>query len=78
MLKKKKVVKWYKPKVHSGWSKDLTPIGRRRKVYKAHKTYLSTAKSLQALANITKDKPTKTKATADAKYFYRMHKKTGK
>jgi hypothetical protein len=82
MLKKKKVTKWYKPKVHSGWSKDLTPRGRRVKALKAHKTYLSTARSLQALANVNSgkkgDKATAVKARADAKYFYAMHKKTGK
>jgi hypothetical protein len=83
MLKKKKVIKWYKPKVHSGWSKDLTPRGRRVKALKAHgKSYLATARSLMALSNVNSgkkgDKATMVRARADAKYFYRMHKKTGK
>lgn len=76
---KKETVKWYKPKIHSGWSKDLTPMGRRRKAIIAHKgNYLSAARSLGALANVTKDKPTASKARADSKYFYKKHKETGK
>ena len=74
----RKTVKWYKPKIHSGWSKDLTELGRRRKAYKSHKTYLSTAKSLMALSNVSKDATTKRLAKSDAKYFYRKHKETGK
>ena len=78
----KKVVKWYKPKIHSGWDKNMTTLGRRRKALAAHKSYLSTAKSLQALANVNSgkkgDHATYVKASADAKYFYRKHKETGK
>ncbi len=74
----KKVVKWYKPKVHSGWSKDLTPRGRRRKSIIAHKNYLSAARSLQALSSVTTDKKTKRLAKQDANYFFRKHKETGR
>ena len=79
----KRKVKWYKPKVHSGWSKDLTPRGRRVKALRAHKgNYLSTARSLQALSNVNSGKKgdagTRKAAGADAKYFYEMHRKTGK
>ncbi len=75
----KKAAKWYKPKVHSGWDKNMTTLGRRRKSIIAHKgNYLSAARSLGALANVTKDKSTAVKARADAKYFYRKHKETGK
>lgn len=82
VLRKKKV-KWYKPKVHSGWRKDLTPRGRRIKALKAHKgNALSTARSLQALANVNAGKKgdagTRRAASADAKYFYKLHEKTGK
>lgn len=83
MLKKKKVVKWYKPKVHSGWEKGQSNVQRRRLALKAHKkSYLSAGRSLLALANINSgkkgDKATYLKARADANYFFRMHKKTGR
>ncbi len=77
MLRKKKV-KWYKPKVHSGWHKSQSPVYRRRLVKAKHKTYLSSARSMQALANVSKDSATKRMASADAKYFYKLHEKTGK
>lgn len=80
---KKKVVKWYKPKVHSGWSKHMTPRGRRVKALRSHKRdYLATARSLQALANVNAgkkgDKQTARLAALDARYFYKMHEKTKK
>ncbi len=80
MLKKKKVVKWFNPKVHSGWSKGATPIARRRKVLASHgKSYLSSGRSMLALANVNKGKKgdlmTRRLATADAKYFFKMNKK---
>jgi hypothetical protein len=79
MLKKKKTIKWFKPKVHSGWSKDDKPVTRRRKVYASHKrNALSSARSLQSLANVTQDKQTSRLAQSDANYFYKIHKKTGR
>ena len=71
--------KWYKPsKQDTGWHKNDPPTTRRRRALAAHKNHLSTAKSLQALSNITQDLPTKRAASADAKYFYKMHEKYGK
>ena len=75
------VKKWYKPKTHSGWSKDQSPSVRRAhliastpKNWSLHKRRLSAGRKIQALANITKDKTTEIKARADAKYFFRMLK----
>lgn len=76
MIKKKKVVKWYKPKVHSGWHKTQSPTYRRRLALKAHKSnYLATARSLQALSNTTTDKQTKVLSKRDANYFFDMNRK---
>ncbi len=67
--------KWYKPKGHSGWKKSQSPEYRRRLVLKAHKhSYLSAGRSMQALANVTKDKPTEKAASADARYFFKKCK----
>lgn len=71
--------KFFHPKVHMGWHKDLAMSTRRRKALKAHKgDNLATARALQALANVTQDKVTRQKAQADANYFYKRHAKTGK
>jgi hypothetical protein len=79
ITRKKKVVKWYKPKVHSGWTKNATPIARRRKVYASHKkNYLSSGRSMLALSNVSQDLKTSRLARQDANYFFRMHKKTGR
>ena len=86
MVKKavnKKTLKWFKPKVHSGWKKTLTPRGRRIKSLKSHKgNFLSTARSLGALANVNSgkkgDRQTYIKAKADSVYFYKKHKETGR
>lgn len=61
----------------SGWSKTK-PAGERRKaVLRAHKgNLLSSARSKQALANVTKDAQTKRLAQADATYFYREYRKS--
>jgi hypothetical protein len=71
--------KWYKPATrHTGWTKADPPGVRRRKALKAHDSdKLATARSLQALSNISQDEATKRKAREDAKYFYRMHKSQG-
>ena len=77
--KKKDSTKWYNPTIKSGWSKTDSQVTRRKKALKAHKgDYLSTAYSLQSLANVTKDEQTKTKAISDAKHFFALHKKTKK
>lgn len=62
-----------------GWSKDRSAIARRKAaIHSKNGHYLKAARSLQALANVTKDKTTAKLAQSDAKYFYKMHKKTGK
>lgn len=75
----KKVDKFYHPKVHMGWHKGDSITTRRRRALKAHKNqYLTTAKSLQALSNVTQDKTTSRLAGVDARYFFRKHKEIGK
>jgi len=39
---------------------------------------LSTARALNALANVTTDVETKRKARADASYLYKVHRQQGK
>jgi len=73
------VVKWFHPRIHTGWSKDMTTIGRRRKAIVAHKgNYLAAGRSLQALSNTTTDAKTKRLSALDARYFFRKHQETGK
>jgi len=76
---------WFNPKEGNlgGWSKDQTATTRRKEALQAttktmtlHKRYLKAARRLQALANVTQDKPTVKAAKADADYFYRMADKT--
>lgn len=68
--------KWFNPRTHSGWSKDMPEGKRRRLVLEAHKgNYLSAARSKMALANVTRDRATKLAARADAKYFFDLYKK---
>ncbi|MCD6317951.1 hypothetical protein J7M02_02660 [Candidatus Aerophobetes bacterium] len=75
----RRVKKWFKPKGHIGWSKDMSAKERRRIALKAKRgNYLKTARALLALANVTKDKETEKKARADAMYFFKMHKKRKK
>ncbi len=70
------VTRWFKPKKHSGWRKDMGIEKRRSRALSAHKgNALSTARSLQALANVTKDTTTKRAARKDALYFYAKHKR---
>lgn len=69
-------VKWFHPKVHTGWDKDDPAKTRRRKVLKAHKgNELSAARSMQALANVTEDRPTAVAARADARFLFKCHRK---
>jgi hypothetical protein len=71
--------KWYTHDTNTGWHKSQSPDYRRRLALKAHGgDYLSTARGLQALANVTKDKATERAARADAKYFFAMNKKHNK
>lgn len=69
--------KFFSPKIYdTGWHKDKAIGQRRLSMLKAHKgNYLTAAKALQALSNVTRDPGTKKAARADARYFYNMHKK---
>lgn len=66
---------WYEPGVETGWKKDMPEGKRRRLVLQAHKgDELSSARSMQAKANVTTDRETEQKARADAVYFFGEHK----
>jgi len=66
---------WYEPGVETGWEKDMYKGERRFLVLKAHKgDVLASARSMQALSNVTTDRETKRKARADALYFFGKHK----
>ena len=68
--------RWYSPKTEMGWEKDMAPSERRELALEAHEgDYLSTARALQALANVTTDKETKAKAREDAQYFFRLYRR---
>lgn len=78
------VRKWFGPAVAArppytlgGWRKDQKASVRRRlalssrpKNWSRKRRYLSAARALQALANVTKDLGTRAAAKADAAYFY--------
>jgi len=64
--------KFYHPKVEMHWHKDQSAGVRRANALKAHKrNKLSTARALQALANVTTDAKTAKLAKADADYFFK-------
>ncbi len=70
---------WFEPKVHTGWSKDLSQKARIAKSVRAHKgDLLAAARSLIALHNVTTDSTTKRLAKADADILFARHNKTGK
>lgn len=72
---------WFSPKTHSGWSKTETSTTRRRRLlasvpknWTMHRRYVTAGRKAQALSNVTKDRPTRLKARADASYFFRRAK----
>lgn len=70
--------RWARFETKTGWEKDMPIKERRGLVLNAHGgDYLSSARAMQQLANVTTDKETKTRAAADAKYFYAQHRKEG-
>ena len=72
----KRIVKFFNPKVHTGWHKGQSLEYRRRLVLTAHKgNHLSAGRGMQALANTTKDSATARAAKADANYFFKMNAK---
>lgn len=78
------MAKWFKEAVEarppytlSGWKKTQTADTRRKHALESRPKnwtkatrYRSAGRALQALANVTKEKVTKTKARADAEYFF--------
>ena len=89
IAKKPKVAKkkWFrkavmkKPPYKLGWKKTQSTSRRRQvalasrpKNWKLKTRYLSTARALTSLSNVTKDRRTKTLARADAKYFYKRYR----
>jgi len=76
--------KWFrkavrkKPPYHLGWKKTQSTATRRRKAiasrpksWSLKKRRTSAGRALTALANVTKDKRTKTLARRDASYFFK-------
>lgn len=67
--------RWFNPSVHTGWSKEKSPVIRRKLALGTHKgDYLSTGRAMMALANVTTDKATARAARQDALYFYAKHR----
>lgn len=78
-MKGKKKERWFQPGEHLTWAKEDTQATRRRNALKSRKgDNLATARALQALANVTKDKTTKVRASSDAKFFYAQYRKQHK
>lgn len=73
------VKRWFNPaKEHTGWRKDMGIAKRRSRALSAHKgNVLSTARSMQALANVThRSNPELSRvAQKDARYFYDKYNK---
>jgi len=75
---------WFRGAVHNkppynlgGWKKTESEGSRRYhalasrpKSWSLGRRYLSTARALQSLANVTRDRETRKKALSDARYFY--------
>ncbi len=67
--------RWFEAGASLGWRKD-DPTDKRRRVALRHRKgdLLATARALQALSNVTKDRQTKRLARVDAKYFFKKYK----
>jgi len=71
-----KAKQWFEPSVKTGWSKDIKQSTRIRRVVRAHKgDLLASARSLQALSNVTTDAETRRKAKSDAAILFRRYKR---
>jgi len=67
---------WFEPSVVTGWSKDLAQSTRINKVVRAHKgDLLASARSMQALSNVTTDSETCRKSKADANVLFKRYKR---
>lgn len=80
MNKKTKTEKWFKPSnTPLNWHKDDLPRTRRIKALQSRKgDLLATARALNALANVTREKSVKKLARIDAQYFFDRYKKENK
>jgi hypothetical protein len=68
--------RWYRPSLHTGWKADMPQDRRRKLVLDAHGgELLASARSMQALSNVTVDKTTKREAGLDARYFFKRYKR---
>lgn len=66
---------WFEPQVETGWEKGQPLPERRQNVLRAHGgNELASARSMQALANVTTDNETRREARADARYFYKRNR----
>lgn len=73
----KKVEKWFEPGKALGWNKSDNQDTRIMKALKSRQgNALKAGRALQALSNVTKDAEAKRKAGLDARYLFRLHKKT--
>ena len=77
-----KAVKEKPPYNLGGWKKTQTrkrrrilALSSRPKNWTLKHRYLSAARALQALANVTKDQQTREKASSDARHFYKMYRR---
>lgn len=70
-----KAERWFKPKgTLGGWDKDQSASERRRRAARG-RSDLSSGRALQALANVTTDRETKSVAKQDADYFFKKVKR---
>lgn len=68
--------RWFQAGAPLNWRKDSSQAQRRRAALSSRRgNLLATGRALNALANVTQDKETQTKARADAKYFFARYKK---
>lgn len=75
--------RWATFKAETGWKKEQKSTTRRKNVLastskrlRLHDRYVIAGRRMNQLANITTDKPTETKARADANYFFEKAKNT--
>jgi hypothetical protein len=70
--------RWFKPGKETGWRKGQKPLTRRRHLMGStdkrksfHDRRIEAARRANALANVTRDRPTARAARSDARHFYR-------
>jgi len=76
--RKRQQGQWFHAGKSLNWSKEDGQSKRRRAALASRRgNYLKTGRALQSLANVTQDRETKSKASADAKYFFMKHERSG-